>query len=336
MEPTTTADEPILRVDDLRVTFRTDEGAAVAVDGLSFEVRPGETVGVVGESGSGKSATAMAMLGLLPDWATVTGSIVYRGQELVGASERTLRALRGNRIAMVFQDALAALNPSHTVGKQLSEAVRVHHRDVDRQALRARAIELLEIVGIPSAEQRVDEYPHQFSGGMRQRVMIAMSIANDPDIIIADEPTTALDVTVQAQVLEVLKQVQQRTRAAVLLITHDLGVVAGLADRVVVMYAGAKVEEAPVEPLFYASAHPYTQGLLHSLPRLDDEDGGRLRHIPGRPPNPTALPSGCRFFPRCDYALAGTCDTETIPLIEISPDHAAACVRTELVQEGRS
>ncbi len=327
-EATAIATETLLRVDGLRVTFATDDGPAVAVDGLSFDLRAGETVGIVGESGSGKSVTAMAVLGLLPETATVTGSIAYRGQELVGAAERRLRPLRGNRIAMVFQDALAALNPSHTVGQQLAEAVRVHHPETAKAQRRARAVELLEAVGIPGAAQRVDDYPHQFSGGMRQRVMIAMSIANDPDIIIADEPTTALDVTVQAQVLEVLKAVQRRTGAAMLLITHDLGVVAGLADRVVVMYAGAKLEEAPVEPLFAAPAHPYTRGLLASLPRLDAEDD-RLESIPGRPPNPVDLPVGCPFFPRCPEAVDGWCDAGPIPLVEIEDGHRAACVRVD-------
>jgi oligopeptide/dipeptide ABC transporter ATP-binding protein len=328
---------PILRIDGLRVTFATDDGPAVAVDGLSFDVYPGETVGIVGESGSGKSATAMAVLGLLPDTATVGGSIGFGGRELVGAPEPELRTIRGNRIAMVFQDALAALNPAHTVGRQLMEAIRVHDRSVEKAALRARAVELLETVGIPSAQQRVDQYPHEFSGGMRQRVMIAMSIANDPDVIIADEPTTALDVTVQAQVLEVLQEVQARTRAAVLLITHDLGVVAGLADRVVVMYAGAKVEEAAVDPLFELPSHPYTQGLLQSLPRLDDDGGdGRLRYIPGRPPNPAALPSGCRFLPRCPHALAGVCDSDPLPLETVAAGHVAACARIEAAREGWS
>jgi len=330
---TAIAAQTLLRVDDLRVTFSTDDGEAVAVDGLSFEVREGEIVGIVGESGSGKTVTAMAVLGLLPETATVTGSVACRERELVGVCERELRPLRGNRIAMVFQDALAALNPAHTVGQQLAEAVRVHHAGTSKAQLRARAIELLETVGIPGAAQRVDDYPHQFSGGMRQRVMIAMSIANDPDLIIADEPTTALDVTVQAQVLHVLQEVQRRTRAAVLLITHDLGVIAGLADRVVVMYAGTKLEEAPVEPLFFAPAHPYTRGLLASLPRLDVPDD-RLEFIPGPPPNPLALPPGCPFFPRCPEAIDGRCDVARIPLVAIEDGHAAACVRVEGVEVG--
>ena len=324
--------EPILEVTDLSVTFTTDAGAAAAVDGVSFALHAGETLAIVGESGSGKTATAMTVLGLLPETARVGGSVRFRGQELVGAKERTLRRIRGNRIAMVFQDALAALNPALRVGAQLAEAVAVHNRGLTRQARRRRAVELLEIVGIPSAEQRVDQYPHQFSGGMRQRVMIAMSIANDPDVIIADEPTTALDVTVQAQVLEVLRDVQLRTGAAVILITHDLGVVAGLADRVMVMYAGSTVEEAEVGPLFAETAHPYTEGLLRSLPRLDDDHrGGRLASIPGRPPNPTDLPYGCRFFDRCGYALPGLCDQNPTPLIPVTPDHASACLRVDQV-----
>jgi oligopeptide/dipeptide ABC transporter ATP-binding protein len=336
MVRTSDDEAPILRVGDLHVTFATEDGPALAVDGLSFELFAGETVGIVGESGSGKSATAMAVLGLLPSTATVAGSIAFGGRELLGAPERELRTVRGNRIAMVFQDALAALNPAHTVGRQLAEAIRVHDRSIGRAALRARAVELLETVGIPSPQQRVDQYPHEFSGGMRQRVMIAMSIANDPDVIIADEPTTALDVTVQAQVLEVLQEVQRRTRAAVLLITHDLGVVAGLADRVVVMYAGAKVEEAAVEPLFEEPSHPYTQGLLQSLPRLDDDGQERLRHIPGRPPNPTELPDGCRFLPRCPHALAGVCDRDPLPLATVAAGHVAACARIDAAREGWS
>jgi oligopeptide/dipeptide ABC transporter ATP-binding protein len=329
--------DALLEVTDLRVSFNTDEGLARSVDGLTFSVRAGETLGIVGESGSGKSVTSMAVLGLLPDAATVTGSIRFRGQELLGLPEGRLREIRGNRIAMVFQDALAALNPAHTVGAQLAEAVRVHDKSLNRGGLRARAIELLDLVGIPSPDKRVDEYPHQFSGGMRQRAMIAMSVANDPEILIADEPTTALDVTVQAQILEVLRRIQERTRTAILLITHDLGVVAGLADRVMVMYAGAKVEEAPVEPIFYNTAHPYTRGLLESLPRLDRrKDRARLHFIPGRPPNPAALPPGCRFTPRCAHVQAGLCDVGPVPSVEITPVHSAACLRIEEIRRETS
>ncbi|UOQ59470.1 ABC transporter ATP-binding protein [Leucobacter rhizosphaerae] len=328
--------EPILEVTDLSITFSTDAGTATSVDGLSFQLFPGETLGVVGESGSGKSVTSMAVLGLLPKAATVTGSIRLGGEELLGRSEGQLREIRGKRIAMIFQDALAALNPVHSVGDQLAEAVRVHDPKLPRAELRARAIELLDTVGIPSPEQRVDQFPHEFSGGMRQRIMIAMSIANDPDVLIADEPTTALDVTVQAQVLDVLRRIQERTGSAMLLITHDLGVVAGLADRVLVMYAGRKAEEAPVEPIFYETAHPYTLGLLRSMPRLDIDAGSEpLYSIPGTPPEATRQPPGCRFAPRCAFAVSGLCDTHEVPLHRIADDHLAACLRLDDVRAER-
>jgi oligopeptide/dipeptide ABC transporter ATP-binding protein len=326
---------PVLEVEDLRVRFRSDSGLVTSVDGLSFQLLPGETLGVVGESGSGKSVTSMAVMGLLPKAAQVSGSIRLRGEELLGKSEHDLQTLRGRRIAMIFQDALAALNPVHTVGEQLMEAVRVHDGRASRSRLRARAVELLDTVGIPSPEQRVDQFPHEFSGGMRQRIMIAMSIANDPDVLIADEPTTALDVTVQAQVLDVLRRIQERTGSAMLLITHDLGVVAGLADRVLVMYAGKMVEQAPVEPIVYETAHPYTIGLLDSMPRVDQQTGSELFSIPGMPPKPTDLPAGCRFSPRCAWAVAGLCDVDDIPVSEISPLHSAACLRLEAVREAR-
>jgi oligopeptide/dipeptide ABC transporter ATP-binding protein len=336
----------LLEVSELSVSFPTDAGLARAIEGVSFVLREGETVGIVGESGSGKSMTAMAIMGLLPKKAVVTGSIRFRGQELVGMSDAALREIRGKDIAVVFQDALTALNPVMRVGEQLIEAVRVHRPDTTTAERKARAIELLDVVGIPSPELRVDRYPHEFSGGMRQRVMIAMSIANEPDLLIADEPTTALDVTVQAQVLEVLREVQRRTGTTVLLITHDLGVVAGTADRVLVMYAGGVVETADVDPLFYKTAHPYTAGLLASLPRIDrrasrDE---RLYQIAGQPPVATAWPSGCRFAPRCAHAVAGLCDAAVPPAVPVgvgaadggaadvdgpmaSGIHTAACVR---------
>ncbi|HEY9266945.1 MAG TPA: ABC transporter ATP-binding protein, partial [Mycobacterium sp.] len=260
---------PLLEVENLSVTFPTDAGPARAIEGVSFTLLAGETLGIVGESGSGKSMTAMAIMGILPKRAVVTGSIRLRGRELVGLSDDELREIRGNEVAIVFQDALTALNPVATVGDQLIEAVRVHRPDTTREQRRVRAVELLELVGIPAPEKRIDRYPHEFSGGMRQRVMIAMSIANEPDLLIADEPTTALDVTVQAQVLEVLREVQRRTGTTVVVITHDLGVVAGIADRVIVMYAGGVVEAADVDPLFHDTAHPYSAGLLASLPRLD-------------------------------------------------------------------
>ena len=328
--------QPLLTVDNLGVVFSTDNGPATSVEGLSFELNANETLGVVGESGSGKSITSMAIMGLLPRTATVTGSIRFRGEELLTKTDDQLRELRGRRISMVFQDALAALNPVKSVGSQLIEAVRVHSSDRNRQEMRARAIELLDIVGIPTPEQRVDQFPHEFSGGMRQRIMIAMSIANDPDVLIADEPTTALDVTVQAQVLDVLRRVQERTNSALLLITHDLGVVAGLADRVLVMYSGKKVEEAAVEDVFYRPSHPYTLDLLAAMPRLDGNSGdSRLYSIPGAPPDPTELPPGCRFAPRCRYAMLGTCDRTPIPERAITDHHVAACLRIDQVAAAR-
>ncbi len=321
--------EPLLEVTDLRVDYRTHAGPARVVDGLSFRVEPGETLGIVGESGSGKTMTSMAILGLLPRAAKVAGSVRFEGQELVGLSDRRLRDIRGRRISMVFQDALAALNPVMTVGDQLTEAVRVHRRKATRRELTARAAELLELVGISSPARRLTQYPHEFSGGMRQRVMIAMSIANEPSLIIADEPTTALDVTVQAQVLDVLGDVQRRTGAALLLITHDLGVVAGLADRVLVMYGGDQVEQGGVEDIFYTPAHPYTTGLLASLPIMRRRvPGARLHQIAGQPPAPTGLPPGCRFADRCPHAEPGRCDQAKPEPVAVSATHTARCLRT--------
>jgi oligopeptide/dipeptide ABC transporter ATP-binding protein len=317
---------PVLAVDDLGVVFETDRGPAVTVDGISFEVHAGETVGIVGESGSGKSTTSLAVMGLLPRNARVTGSIRLQGEELVGRSDEEMRDLRGNRVAMVFQDSLAALNPVLTVGAQLAEAVRVHHPGTRSSVLRARAVELLELVGIPSPQTRVDRYPHEFSGGMRQRAVIAMAVANEPSLIIADEPTTALDVTVQAQILQVLRNVQEETGTAIMLITHDLGVVAGVADRVLVMYAGGLVEQGSVEQAFYEPSHPYTRGLLASLPRMDRRSRDeRLFQIAGQPPRATALPPGCRFGPRCELFRADPCAVTAPPVEQVGPGHVAAC-----------
>ena len=339
LPPSRPAGGPVLSVHELRVSFPTDNGVVKAVDGVSFDAYQNETLGVVGESGSGKSVTALAILGLLPSTAVVGGEIRYRGEDLLAMDEEGRRALRGSKLAMVFQDALAALNPVFKVGSQVAEAVAVH-QDLSRRQLRERAVELLDLVGIPDARERAQQYPHEFSGGMRQRAMIAMAIANDPEVLIADEPTTALDVTIQAQVLDVLERIQARTESCILLITHDLGVVAGLVDRVMVMYAGKQVEMGPVDDIFYASRHPYTLGLLASLPRLD-EDGGRqrLHAIKGQPPSLIDVPPGCAFHPRCPFAeLPEPCRTEVPALLAAGAhDHRSAChFRDELHERSRS
>jgi oligopeptide/dipeptide ABC transporter ATP-binding protein len=318
---------PLLSVEHLSVEFPTDDGMLHAVDDVSFDVAAGETLGIVGESGSGKTVTSMAVLGLLPERARIAGSIRFDGEELLGASERELEKVRGKRIAMVFQDALTALNPAYRVGAQIGEAITVH-ATVGRDELRQRVVGLMELVGIPDPAERADQYPHEFSGGMRQRAMIAMAIANDPDLLIADEPTTALDVTIQAQVLDVLERIQARTDSAIVLITHDLGVVAGVADRVMVMYAGREVERAGVDDLFYRPRHPYTAGLLASLPRLDRrvDKTDRLQPISGQPPSLVFRPPGCAFHPRCPHArLDGACVDSVPELRVVEHDHRSAC-----------
>ena len=286
----------LLEIQDLRTTFRTDEGPVHAVDGVSLSVEAGRVLGVVGESGCGKSATATSVMGLLPRTATMSGSIRLDGRELVGASERELRGIRGAEIAMIFQDPMASLNPVMRIGWQLEEAARLHGR-VPRAELRARAIEALATVGIPSPEERLRAYPHELSGGMRQRVMIAMALINRPRVLIADEPTTALDVTTQAQILELMRDLRREVDAAIVLITHDLGVVAEMCDEVAVMYGGRVVERAPVDELFARPQHPYTWGLLASLPGRNLA-GERLHQIPGAPPSLRTPPPGCRFAPR--------------------------------------
>jgi oligopeptide/dipeptide ABC transporter ATP-binding protein len=318
--------QPVLSVRELSVSFKTDDGILKAVDNVSFDLFGGETLGIVGESGSGKSVTSMAILGLLPKTATITGDVLFRGESILGRPENELRHFRGNKIAMVFQDALASLNPVMTIGKQITEAIEVHDSKISKADARTRVIDLLEIVGIPEPSRRVDQYPHEFSGGMRQRAMIAMSIANEPDVLIADEPTTALDVTIQAQVMEVFEHIQARTKSSVLLITHDLGVVAGVADRVMVMYAGRQVELGSVDDVYYRTAHPYAQGLLASLPRLDRRvPGERLHRIKGQPPSCIFLPSGCAFNPRCPHMRPGICDAQRPEMHSVGFGHTSAC-----------
>jgi oligopeptide/dipeptide ABC transporter ATP-binding protein len=295
------APAPILRLRDLRVSFPTPAGPARAVRGIDLDVRAGEAVAVVGESGSGKSVTMLATLGLLPK-AEVTGSAMYGDTELVGADVSTLRSIRGRRISMVFQDPMTSLNPVLTIGKQMALVMKAHQPGLGRKEAKAKAIELLNQVAIPQADRRINAYPHELSGGMRQRVMIAMAIANEPEVLIADEPTTALDVTVQAQIMELLTRLRQEHHLALVLITHDLGVVAGSADRVAVMYAGRIVERAPVMDVFDLPQHPYTRALLECLPRLDQRHEV-VSAIPGTPPNPADLPPGCPFAPRCPQAV---------------------------------
>ncbi|MCH9722086.1 MAG: ABC transporter ATP-binding protein [Actinomycetia bacterium] len=324
----------LLEVTDLTVTFPTDGGDLHAVRGLSYHVATGEVVAMVGESGSGKSAAAMAVIGLLPEYATVSGSATLDGEQLLGMADAGLSKIRGARIGTVFQDPMSALTPVYPVGDQIVEAIRVHHPEVGKSDARRRAVELLEMVGVAQAERRTRAFPHELSGGERQRVVIAIAIANDPDLIICDEPTTALDVTVQAQILDVLKTARDATGAGVLIITHDLGVVAEFADRALVMYAGRAVEVATVEQLYGDRRMPYTAGLLGSVPRLRAPRGERLVPIPGAPPSLVALPPGCPFAPRCPLAL-DECLSAEPALLSIGPGHAAACIRTDQVA-GRS
>ncbi len=293
--------EPLLEVEDLRVTFSTEDGIVHAVDGISYSIDAGQTLGIVGESGSGKTVSSLTALGLTKlQGAEVTGSIRFEGRDLVAMSDDELRKIRGDDIAMIFQDPLSSLHPFYKVGSQLTEAI-LTHRNVSRSAARDRAIDLLELVGIPDPHRRVDQYPHEFSGGMRQRVMIAMALANEPKLLFADEPTTALDVTVQAQILELLEELQSRLGMAIIMITHDLGVVAEITNEICVMYAGRIVERASTEVIFAAPQHPYTWGLLKSIPRLTGPRDEELAPISGRPPSLINRPSGCFFHPRCPY-----------------------------------
>jgi oligopeptide/dipeptide ABC transporter ATP-binding protein len=316
--------DALLVVDNLTVSFPTDDGLVNAVRGVSYTLNKGESLGIVGESGSGKSVSSMAVMGLLPKSARITGSVRFRGRELIGLDERQYAELRGNKIAMIFQDPLTSLNPVYTIGFQIAEAVLAHN-DVSKKAALGRAVDLLGVVGIPFPEQRINSYPHELSGGMRQRVVIAIAMANDPDVIIADEPTTALDVTVQAQVLEALEAAREQTGAALILITHDLGVIAGHAERISVMYAGKLVETGTTEDVFYRPRMPYTLGLLGSLPRLDQSKRERLTPIKGSPPSLLNLPPGCPFTPRCPLA-ENVCDQEEPALLAVDgTGHAAAC-----------
>jgi oligopeptide/dipeptide ABC transporter ATP-binding protein len=306
-------DQPLLSVTDLRVEFGDGSAAVTAVDGVSFDVHPGETLGIVGESGSGKSVSVMALLGLVPQppGHIVSGTAMFDGRDLLRMSKRQMRSIRGRSIGMIFQDAMTALNPVLTIGFQLTEALHTH-QSISRAAARDQAVELLEEVGVPNPSARLTQYPHEFSGGMRQRAMIAMAMANRPRLLIADEPTTALDVTIQAQVLDVLRKAKEKTDASTILITHDLGVVAEMADRIVVLYCGQVVETGPVQQVFAAPSHPYTIGLLRSLPRLD-VDSDRLLPIRGNPPSSGATPPGCRFHPRCDLSRGRSACSETSP-----------------------
>ena len=326
----------LLEVRDLRTSFKTDDGIVRAVDGVSFKVDRNQTLGIVGESGCGKSVTSLTIMGLNnPRNASSSGEAVFDGEDLLAASQSRLRELRGEKIAMIFQDPMTSLNPVKSIGWQLSEAVLLHN-DVSKKEARARALTALQDVGIPRAERRIDDYPHQFSGGMRQRVMIAMALINEPDLLIADEPTTALDVTTQAQILELMRRLQEERGTAIIMITHDLGVVAEIADDVVVMYAGRVIEEAPVDQIYTVPRHPYTWGLLGSLPRMDLETD-RLVQVPGQPPSLLNPPAGCRFNPRCSYTM-NKCRVEMPELrpSPVEPGHRDACFLDEATKTRES
>lgn len=323
--------EEVLRVEDLTVGFPTDDGTVKAVRGVSYSLREREVLGIVGESGSGKSVSSMALMGLLPKSAQITGKALYRGKDVLAMSQKEQRTLRGRKIAMIFQDPMTALNPVYSIGDQLAEAVR-SHAAVPRSVALKRAEEMLDLVGIPQPKARLKNYPHEFSGGMRQRAMIAMAVINNPDIIIADEPTTALDVTVQAQILEKLIEVKDAVNAAIILITHDLGVVAGMAHRVLVMYAGRPVEIGSTDDVFYRPRMPYTAGLLGSMPSMSGADS-RLRPIKGAPPSLITLPKGCPFSPRCPLASDTCREIEPTLTLTDDHDHYAACHHWQTMAE---
>jgi oligopeptide transport system ATP-binding protein len=322
--PLTDSHNCLLAVTDLRTYFETEDGTVKAVDGVSFELKQGQTLGIVGESGSGKSVANLSIMRLIqnPPGRIVSGSVVFDGSDVLQLSTRAVRDLRGKRIAMIFQDPMTSLNPFMRVSKQLMEVTRLH-LDHTKAEAREHAIKMLEHVGIPDARQRVDSYPHEFSGGMRQRVMIAMALSCEPELLIADEPTTALDVTIQAQILELIKRLKEETGASVILITHDLGIVAGMTDHIIVMYAGKIFEQAPTAELFERPANPYTRGLLRSVPDPTDEQG-QLYQIPGQPPDLAHLPPGCPFAPRCERA-EDICRREFPPYVQLTPEHHSLC-----------
>jgi peptide/nickel transport system ATP-binding protein len=333
-EPAAVVTASLLTVEDLRVSFHTDDGVVHAVDGISYTVQPGKTLGIVGESGSGKTVSSLTTIGLTRSRRSrIEGRILFEGDDIVTMEDDKLRQIRGNDVAMIFQDPLSALHPFYRVGAQLVEAMQAHRR-ISRSAARARAAELLDLVGIPDAKRRLDQYPHEFSGGMRQRAMIAMALSNEPKLLIADEPTTALDVTVQAQILALLEELQDRLGMAIIIITHDLGVVAEIADEIAVMYAGRIVERGPTNEIFNSPQHPYTWGLLRSIPRLDNPRDEELVPISGRPPSLINRPSGCHFHPRCPYVREAhkRVDPQLQP-VGGSSSHLAACLLESSVRE---
>ena len=334
----TRSTEPLLQIDDLKVHFRTPLGVIKAVDGVSFQIMPGETLAVVGESGSGKSVTSLTVMGLLSGGTrnVAGGALRYDGKDLLAMSEKQLRALRGGEISMIFQEPMTSLNPVYMIGAQIAEAARLH-MNMNRAQANKRALEMLELVGIPEPHTRLRNYPHELSGGMRQRAMIAMALACNPRLLIADEPTTALDVTIQAQILELIKDLQKELGMAVLFITHDLGVVAEVADRVVVMYSGRAVEEGTVEEILLRPRMPYTMGLINSIPKRAAEAGSvtRLQTIPGNVPNPLSLPAGCSFHTRCYFARDRICNTDVPALVNVEPGHKVRCARYRDIMEGK-
>jgi peptide/nickel transport system ATP-binding protein len=324
---TPSADGYLLGVEDLKVSFRTEDGVVRAVDGVSFAIKPGEVVAIVGESGSGKSVTAMTLMGLTrsPN-ATFEGRALFDGRDLISATDEELRKVRGGGIAMVFQDPMSSLDPVQRIGKQIVEQIRAHDKNISKAQAYDRAAELMERVGVPRARERLRSYPHEFSGGMRQRVMIAMALSNDPRLLLADEPTTALDVTIQAQILDELRQLRDATGAAIILVTHDLGVVADIADRIVVMYAGRVVEQGTLDEIFYDPQHPYTWGLLGSIARIDRDRSQRLPAIPGLPPSLLRPPEGCHFRPRCPHAFDRCTQVPELKArLPDAPDHLDRC-----------